>query len=339
MSSSGSTVYTGFWINWSHGRVNGSTITLSAENSAFLVAFIALFVRFVGGQLWQILTYLISVIRSTAGPQDALYHQQQAILRNTSQPTTVSWSMLKLFWFWKGTARRLKTRTLSFVFGCLAYIAAFATAGIFSSRISSTNSEVLLLPTEYCGYWHPTSSENISFQDSLIEDWSYTSYRSRLFKKAHAYVNDCYDSNITNPNNLCLPYGKSRITWTTKLDAACPFDEDICLTKAIQFDTGYISSFTHLGINTRDDHVEYRRVTTCAPIKTDGYVSGFVNVSDLSVADDYYYNYVPHDGEMWQKYAYGQSLAFIDNTTFAFSNYSSTESLAPGISPTIYKLE
>lgn len=41
-------VYTRLCINWLYGRVRGFTITLTAENSPSLVAFVVLFVRFAG---------------------------------------------------------------------------------------------------------------------------------------------------------------------------------------------------------------------------------------------------------------------------------------------------
>ena len=104
MSSTAGEIYTGFWIDWSYGILHGSRITLNAQSSAYFIAFIALFVRLAGGQLWAILAYLISISRSTAEPRDALYHQQQAIFRNATSPATVTWNMLKLWWFWRGRA-------------------------------------------------------------------------------------------------------------------------------------------------------------------------------------------------------------------------------------------
>lgn len=100
---------------------------------------------------------------------------------------------------------------------------------------------------------------------------------------------------------------------------------------AIQFDTGFLSSHTHLGINARQDRVEYRSVTTCAPIITDGYVSDYVNDSQMTVGPDSYWT---RPGETWLKYAYGQNFFnFNDSTTYAYTDdiwaYSAGITTAP----------
>lgn len=342
MSSTSSTIYTGFWTNWEQGRIGGATITLTQKNSAFLIAFIALFVRFVGGQLWAVLAFLASVTRSTAHPQDAIYHQQQAILRNTSQPAGVSWAMFKLLWFWTESTTKSKMRILTFVFTGLAYVGAFAVAGIFSSKISDTNSQVLLNPSPNCGLWpYPYlrlfDPAKRSFEDYSWEFTQYATNFNQLAQKSHVYVSECYNSTDSDPSTPCLPYGKSRIAWTTDLSAQCPFDEGMCLTDAIQFDSGYLNSYTHLGINTKHDRVEYRRVMTCAPITTDGYMSGYVNATNLNITDDYASTL--YEGDMWLKYAYGQSLLFNDNTTYAYSNFSFDLSQGFWLPYRIYDLE
>lgn len=338
MSTTQYQIYTGFWTNWSYGSVRGSTLTLSAEHSAFLVAFIALWVKFAGGQLWAVITFLASISRSTAEPRDGLYHQQQAILRNTSQPTTVLWDMLKLSWFWRGKATNVRTRTFTFAFSSLAYIAAFAVAGIFSSKIASNNSEVLLVPIQTCGIWpYPWSDvpnpDIPSWQDWSIQRLSYWSNFFALMRESHTYVAQCYNSSIDEPTEACLPHGKNRISWTTNTMVKCPF-EDMCVADAIQFDTGFLSSQNHFGINVKDD-IEYRRVMTCAPIKTDGYVTDYVSELDLSENADQ----VVLEGDTWLKYTYGGSYYFNDNTTYAYSNFSWGSPFAVSAGIDIYQVE
>ena len=340
MSSTDTTIYTGFWINWSDGRVKGSTITLSAKNSAYLIAFLALFVRLAGGQLWAVLAFLSAFSRATAEPQDALYHQQQAILRNTSQPATVLWSTLKLLWFWKGTATKARTRTAAFIFLGLTYIAAFGVAGIFSSKISSPDSQVLLVPSDLCGLWpfpwlHLYDSTKESWQDYSRQQIRYDSNFEELTRKSHTYTGQCYNSTSQHSYAACLPYGRSRISWSTDLHAACPFSDDICIADAVQFDTGFLNSQTHFGINSRDDQVEYRRVMTCAPITTDGHVSDYVDSADLNLTIDLGFA----TGETFRKYEYGPGLWFPDNTTFAYSNLSFQYSVGYGDAYEIYKIE
>lgn len=70
MSNSTLTTYSGPWINWSHGLLSGSTITLSERSGGLLTAFIATFVTIVGAELWKILCYILHQIRSSRTPQD-----------------------------------------------------------------------------------------------------------------------------------------------------------------------------------------------------------------------------------------------------------------------------
>lgn len=340
MSSLQTTIYTGFWTNLSYGSVRGSTLTLSATHSAFLVAFIALCVKFAGGQLWTVLILLASIGRATEQPQDGLYHQQQAILRNTSQPTNLLWDMLKISWFWKGNAKDARTRSIRFIFSAIFYIAAFAAAGIFSSKIASNDSEVLLIPGT-CGTWpyfyyddYDISGQ--TWQDYYIYTEQHASNIIELAKLTHNYVAECYNTTHHNPNTHCLPYGKGRISWTTKINTGCPFDEAMCIADDVQFDSGFINSQTHFGINTKDQ-VEYRRVLTCAPIKTDGYVTDWVNNTELNQTADADQNV--YDGDTYLKYQYGQSYAFNDNTTYAYANFTWGSAFAPQSDLDTYKVE
>jgi hypothetical protein len=237
--------------------VHGSTLTLSPQGSAYLIAFIALFVRLAGGQLWPVLAFLVAVGRSTTEPQDALYHQQQAILRNASSPAVVTWTMAKLLWAWKGSANRAGLRTFTFIFTGLTYTAAFAVAGILSSRIASINSEVLSSPTSLCGSWpYPYlrlfGPAKGSWQDYSKQRSEYDANAIQLVKKSHNYVAQCHKmgANIDETSESCLPYGKNPINWSTNLHAPCPFDQDMCIAEAVEFDTGFLDSNTHLVINT-----------------------------------------------------------------------------------------
>jgi hypothetical protein len=76
-------VYLGMWTNWSRGRVLGATLTLSREDGNYLLSFTAFFIGFVSTRFWRIMCFILHNLFSTSTPRDALYHQQQAILRNS----------------------------------------------------------------------------------------------------------------------------------------------------------------------------------------------------------------------------------------------------------------
>jgi hypothetical protein len=41
----------GFWTNWSHGKVQGATVTMTRQHGGFLIAFLAIFIGMVGKRL------------------------------------------------------------------------------------------------------------------------------------------------------------------------------------------------------------------------------------------------------------------------------------------------
>jgi hypothetical protein len=66
-------VYYGVWINWSRGKNDGSTITLTPSGAGFMVAFLAIFVSVAGGSLWRILAFFLHQQRVSKAPSDGLH--------------------------------------------------------------------------------------------------------------------------------------------------------------------------------------------------------------------------------------------------------------------------
>lgn len=94
-------VYTGPWINWSHGLVLGSTITLNQQDGALLTAFLGIFVTTAGAACWKIMSFALHQHRSLRVSQDGIHHQQQAILRNTESPSKASVELAHVAWSWR----------------------------------------------------------------------------------------------------------------------------------------------------------------------------------------------------------------------------------------------
>jgi hypothetical protein len=91
-------VYLGAWINWKRGRVLGATITMSQGNASLLIAFIALFVSFVGTRFFRLACFIAHRLYSKRSAQDGIYHQRQAILRNSDNAIGAIWSLGEVFW-------------------------------------------------------------------------------------------------------------------------------------------------------------------------------------------------------------------------------------------------
>ena len=88
--------YTGIWINWSHGFIAGSTLTLNERDGGLLTAFLAIFISAAGAATWNIMSYALHQSRARQESQDGLHHQQQAILRNSSSRVRASWQLMQL---------------------------------------------------------------------------------------------------------------------------------------------------------------------------------------------------------------------------------------------------
>lgn len=96
-------VYLGIWTDWTRGPILGQTLTLSRNNANLLIAFTASFIVFVGSRIWVILCLILHRSYSTAEQRDALHHQRQAILRNSS---TSDGGLVRLLVLW---LRRIKS--------------------------------------------------------------------------------------------------------------------------------------------------------------------------------------------------------------------------------------
>ena len=125
---SGAEILTGPWINWNHGIIHGTTLTLSARDGGLLTAFLAIYVAFAGAALWRILSYILHQIRAQPGFQDGLHHQQ-LILRNTSGAGGAAWQFAQLVPFWWKSARKPMARSVPLALLALLNVTLFGLAG------------------------------------------------------------------------------------------------------------------------------------------------------------------------------------------------------------------
>jgi hypothetical protein len=137
--------------DWTHdSAVLGSTLTLTSEKGAYLVAFLALWVRIVGGHFFGLLSYLIFRARSTTKPMDTMHHQHQAVLRNFGSDSRALFQFLIIGASWRNQARRPLLRSAFLALLVFVNVAAFGVAGVLSSRIANANGGVLLR-NKLCG--------------------------------------------------------------------------------------------------------------------------------------------------------------------------------------------
>ena len=210
-----SSIYTGIWINWSHGVVAGSTLTLNERDGGLLTAFLAIFVSAAGAAAWRIMSYALHQSRARQEYQDGLHHQQQAILRNSHSPTGASWQLMQLTWFWRSNATRYLMRTIPLAGLALLNLALFGVAGVFSSEVTKAPGNETLVRSPDCGYIY------LKDPGSVKASADYTSMDTNDTLPAAAYQRACYD-NVENS----LQYGQfiqRQLRWTSNQSSPCPF--------------------------------------------------------------------------------------------------------------------
>jgi hypothetical protein len=311
-------VYLGVWINWSRGEVLGSTLTMTQRNGALLVAFVALFITFVGSRFWRILCFAIHHHQSTAEPQDGIYHQRQAILKNADNPLAGLTSWYQLLGAWRKVGHQPYRRVLPIALFTVLLAVGFTAASLLSSRVASAmGQEVLVRGTcgvNILGHYIAGQDKNPAVTTSPEFFTVLLPFLAERLVSFSNYALSCY-ANSSNAQG-CNNYVKSQLRYSSNRTAGCPFDENLCrLSKGnILLDTGYLDSHFDLGMNARlEDRFLYRRTTHCAPLKTAGYTSS-ANFSNAGVATPYtqflYGPYEPtRDHKSNVSYTYPQSAA------------------------------
>jgi len=289
------TIYTGTWVNWQAGLLYGAQFTTTSPQALCLVSFLAIFIVIVGRHFWGILRFILHQLRVVRSPQDGLYYQQQALLRNSASSTAALYEFVRIGWAWRGRAEYSLARVSPLILLALAQTTVFTLAGVFSSGSFSITNEVLI-KNDACGYLkYPELREDEVYNTS---DWKLLSAAfvedREASTKSMAYAKTCYSDNA-GPD--CNYFAVPRLQ-ALSVAAACPFHDSMCIgsngTGAIQMDSGYIYTDKHLGINSKQhDSLAYRRVTTCAPIKNQEYSQWQKNAAgDNQFLEFYYGDYI-----------------------------------------------
>lgn len=277
-------IYTGIWTNWSRGTVLGPTLTTTKQYGNLLIAFTALFVAFVGSRLWRISCLVLHRCYSTAEDRGVIHHQRQVILRNSRSAESALFEILSLLWTWRKSQIRRISCLIPLIILSAIYVAAFTAAGGFSSNISSSIGDEVLINGHNCG----TIVTNDTVQGLSIEkEWS-----SEQSNSAANYVQQCYRADQSNTTTACNKFVRSSLpTHTINTTAECPFQHQICRKpqSTLRLDSGYIDSNDDLGLNApKNERFALRYVLHCAPLETTNYTS-----------------HVEEDGRGWDKYHYG----------------------------------
>lgn len=312
-------IYTGVWVNWSRGRIFGATITLTSRDGTLVVAFLALFVSVGGTSFWRIVCFGLHHLYSTEAPRNALHHQRQTILRNSTNATYGLSTMIQTLWAWRrnNKIRRLYRRILPLSAITMLIIVIFATASTFSSKIASAMGCEVLVSSKNCGTLYPGDSDSEELTKSF-----YPNAATEIVAAAN-YAQQCYSAKTTS--ETCRQYIKLRLPTVVVRHATCPFRSDMCKleNENIVFDTGYLDSHSDLGINAPlQDRVTFRRVTSCAPLVTEGFTESIRGI-------DWESNYT--------RYLYGPqdiSSNITNEVTWVYPEFSEKEFFATNTATT-----
>ncbi|KAF2140831.1 uncharacterized protein K452DRAFT_206604, partial [Aplosporella prunicola CBS 121167] len=275
-------VYTGAWTNWSKGAVLGYMLTLERADANPVIALLALFVTFVGTRTWRVSCFALHGILSSEEVQDGLYHQHQAILRNSSNATSGLITLFQLLWAWRSSKpyrRIIPTITLTAIVAM-----AFAMASCFSSQVATGN-EVLISSPRCGSLVYPDGYDNTTVLKTIT-----LPHYKKVMKNAANYAQQCYDPDASGQLQ-CGTFIKKSLPINITKNAGCPFDDGICRNKNknLVLDTGYIDSQKDLGINSPpQERFQYRNVLHCSPLVTRGYKAAR-NSSSGSTYTRYYY--------------------------------------------------
>ncbi|KAL9114976.1 MAG: hypothetical protein Q9227_001219 [Pyrenula ochraceoflavens] len=310
-TQAGAHVYTGPWINWSHGLVLGSTITLSSTSGSLFTSFLAAFVTVVGAQLWKILMFVIHQSRASRGPQDGLHHQHQVLFRNSQNPGSAAWTFLQQAYHWRNRASVF--RSLPWALFCLSYLSIFGLVSVFSGEIAKSAGNNRLIRSANCGYWRLAGNGQLN--NTALQAFNAKNLNDTT--TAASYARECYsgDSNSLQCGTMAAP----SIPWTTNRNATCPFGDSMCIwsdTSAFQINAT-IDSHALLGINApKHDRIIYKKVSTCAPLHTKGYAQ-VLNVTATENTD------LGKEGDTIVEYYYGKLLGtYYKTKDNVLSNYS-----------------
>ncbi|KAF2224423.1 hypothetical protein BDZ85DRAFT_318354 [Elsinoe ampelina] len=289
MASTGS-VYTGLWTNWEAGPVIGRTLTVDYQTGAYIVAALAIFVRIVGGRMWDVIRFIIFRQSSSPQPEDGLYHQQQAALRNIEGNSQILIVLFDLWLAWRKKVDSVIRRTSRVSIPAIINYIAFAAAGVFVSRVTNARpgSEVLLTRSgTACGYMDFFAAKDLGTPSMAQRLHMFSAYRS-IESQAYALSEQCYIGSEPVRSTACPVFGRNLVPWKLTTGVDCPFGAELCDgADTVKLTSGRIDSVHHMGINSESEHTAYLEIeSTCSALNiTSRLDEGTLSSIRLSTAD------------------------------------------------------
>ncbi|KAF2163547.1 hypothetical protein M409DRAFT_26160 [Zasmidium cellare ATCC 36951] len=302
-------VYEGVWYNHAAQEL---VLTLRPAVAGFLEAALVTFVHLVAAATWPIWRFILYSIRQNS-TQDVFHAQRQVAIRNSNTAANAAGQMLKMMFGWRKYKVHSFARNFIYLVVCVAVFILWTICGLYAPYIyTRTSPDVLLAGSELCG-WPSTpggatgeSLEMFTLNEAAMVDG---------MRAADAYVQQCYGKNGSDVATKCNAYPHRSLNFTTS-DGECPFGNngEVCVSvnsTVMRVDTGYLDSSRDFGVNLgHENTIQYRKVSTCSPIHTAGFVN-IINTTGTPLAADY----LP--GAVLLQYMYGPQFDY--NFTYEYN--------------------
>lgn len=305
---------------------------MAQRDATYLISFIATFDVWVGAAAWDLVAFALHQIRTIRAPRDAAGHQLQVALRNSSTPLAFVRNAFFIGWAWRKTSKKIMLKAWGLTLLPVVLTILFVAAGVASSRIAKTGD--VLLRGGNCGVINPNVTDSA---DEILIQLNQNYQDGQRMTLSNSYAQECYsnpfegnegdgvdESDVTRVN--CQGYTRGALNYTNAM-VDCPLGETCATPQALRLDTGYLDSHIDFGINEpQENRVTYRKMTTCAPLKTEGFSSNaYEAVNGLGTAAIYSYG-----NNSYQPTRFGVTqLIPEDGATFAYNRDTYDEPQSP----------
>ncbi|KAF2750849.1 hypothetical protein M011DRAFT_483766 [Sporormia fimetaria CBS 119925] len=251
----------GLWTHHEQGHVLGRTITNDVKTGNILVALLAVVSTIGTAHLWHLVTFCIHQLRADGRATDALFRQQQALLRTAPPPSSVVPDTIKLWRSWRGKAKRPFLRSLVIMVIAVLFSIGTIAESIFSSLAITHEDLVVLVNSPFCGWLNLGEGRARS---ALL--WRFPSGTD---------IGQLHRGVVASLPSVS-PAERAAYSSTARLSFP-----DICGYKdAVSIDSDLVDVNAALGLNLpTNEGVRYRKKTTCQILPVEGY-SELINASE-----------------------------------------------------------
>ena len=289
MADAGSdAIHTGFWRDYDRGgRLRGSTLTLTNEKAAALLAFLAIVVTFAANRSFKIFRFCLHHFIHPADDEPdavtAAKRRRQVILRNSETAGGALVSLLDTTISERSGATvpvRAISKSVLLKLLITAHWLVFIALSVLTSQ-TVIGKTVVSRRTDTCGKWVTPEPPALHKSPDAMEDWQSALnqfwYNETL--DADNYVHNCYDDKSSRWFFDCTKFVSRSLSFSEENDVPCPFGHGFCFNgenSAFAMDSGNIS-FSALGINKKHSKdLSVRRRTTCALVDPHPFIVSMV---------------------------------------------------------------